>query len=155
MFDAERDPAVVELGIFVTGAPEIAWRALTEPDSIARWLAPTIGFAPAVGTTFIVQVPVPGKPAAEMSCQVVAADEQRQLTYSWTDLRGEPLLRWLVDWQLRPQGRGTRVLLHMSGFDVTDRRQKMARNAVERGWNNTVLPKLAAEIDALGAGSTE
>ncbi|GAA3957413.1 SRPBCC domain-containing protein [Gordonia caeni] len=74
---------------------------------------------------------------------MVAPPPLHQLTYSWTDLRGDPPARWLVDWQLRPQGRGTRILLHISGFDLTDRRQKMARNALERGWNNTVLPRLA------------
>ncbi|MFT4126709.1 MAG: SRPBCC domain-containing protein [Gordonia sp. (in: high G+C Gram-positive bacteria)] len=150
MFDVERNPSVIELGIFVAQVPATVWRALTDPESLARWLSPTRGFAAVVGTTFIVEVAVPRKPAAEMSCQVVAVDDERQLTYSWTDLRGDPPLRWLIDWQLRPHGRGTRILLHMSGFDISDRRQKFARNGIERSWNNTLLPKLADEVDWLG-----
>lgn len=143
MSDPARAPSAVDLGLFVQQPPATVWRALTEPDLIARWLAPALGFGAQVGTTFILQVPVPGRPAAEMACQVVAVTLEQQLSYSWTDLRGDPPARWLVDWQLRPQGRGTRILLHISGFDLTDRRQKMARNALERGWNNTVLPRLA------------
>lgn len=149
MFDAERDPSVVDLGIFVPQPPASAWRALVEPDVIARWLSPTVGFAPVVGTTFIVEVAVPDKPAAEMSCQVVVAEAEQRLAYSWTDLRGDPPLRWLVDWRLQSHGRGTRVLLQMSGFDIDDRKQRYARNGIERSWDRTILPKLAAEIAAL------
>ncbi|MFT4199918.1 SRPBCC family protein [Gordonia sp. (in: high G+C Gram-positive bacteria)] len=151
MLEPEHDPSVIDLGIFVEQPPEVAWRALTQPESLARWLSPTIGFEPVVGTTFIVQVEVPDKPAAEMACQILAADEPNQLTYSWTDLRGDPPRRWLIDYQLHPHGRGTRLMWHMSGFDIEDKYQRFARNGIERSWDRTLLPKLAAEINALGA----
>ena len=143
------DPSIIDLAVFVARSPKAAWRVLTEPNLIAEWLAPTIGFQPAVGTTFIVQVAVPGKPDAEMACQVVAADRPEHLAYSWTDLRGNPPLRWMVDYRLAPHGRGTRLFVQMSGFDMEDRSQRFARNGIERSWNRTLLPKLAGVVNAL------
>ncbi|MFT3661900.1 MAG: SRPBCC domain-containing protein [Gordonia sp. (in: high G+C Gram-positive bacteria)] len=151
MFEFEEsDPSIVDLAVFVEQPPGVVWRALTEPDVITRWLAPTVGFEAEVGTTFIVQVPVQDKPAAEMACQVVVADEPEHLAYSWTDLRGDPPMRWMIDYRLESHGRNTRLFLRMSGFDVEDRYQKFARNGIERSWDRTLLPKLAAVANSLG-----
>ncbi|WP_280440849.1 SRPBCC domain-containing protein [Nocardia brasiliensis] len=54
----------------------------------------------------------------------------------------------MVDWTIRPQGRGTRLVLTQTGFDIENRRQKMARNALERGWRTT-LTRLGAVLDEL------
>ncbi|WP_338836336.1 SRPBCC domain-containing protein [Gordonia polyisoprenivorans] len=149
MFDvSEPDPSMIDLAVFVERSPEVAWRVLTAPDLIAEWLAPTIGFEPVVGTTFIVQVAVPDKPDAEMACQVVVADEPHHLAYSWTDLRGKPPLRWMMDYRLMPHGRGARLFWQMSGFDTEDRYQRFARNGIERSWNRTLLPKFAEIVNA-------
>jgi hypothetical protein len=68
------------------------------------------------------------------------------LTYSWTYPHPEHPARWIVDWALRPQGRGTLLLLTQTGFDIGDRRQKMVRNAMERSWKRLVLPRLGEVI---------
>lgn len=146
------DPSLIDLAIFVERSPDTAWRALTEPDLIAEWLSPTIGFQPEVGTTFIVQVAVPDKAVAEMACQVMIADEPWRLAYSWTDLRGDPPVRWMMDFRLRPHGRGSRLFWQMSGFDISDRYQRFARNGIERSWNRTLLPKFARVVHSLAAG---
>uniref|UniRef100_UPI003D932821 SRPBCC family protein n=1 Tax=Gordonia sp. B7-2 TaxID=3420932 RepID=UPI003D932821 len=148
--DSEPDPSLIDLAVFVERPPRVVWRALTEPELIAGWLSPVIGFAPVVGTTFIVQVAVRDRPDAEMACQVVAADEPGHLAYSWTDLRGNPPQRWMMDYRLLPHGRGTRLFWQMSGFDIADRYQRYARNGIERSWNRTLLPRLADVVNMLG-----
>ncbi|MBN0975568.1 MULTISPECIES: SRPBCC domain-containing protein [unclassified Gordonia (in: high G+C Gram-positive bacteria)] len=145
------DPSLIDLAVFVEQSPEVAWRALTEPELIAEWLSPTVGFQPIVGTTFIVQVAVPDKMVAEMACQVMVAKEPGHLAYSWTDLRGDPPLRWMMDFRLAPHGRGSRLFWQMSGFDIADRYQRFARNGIERSWNRTLLPKFARVVHSLAA----
>lgn len=152
MFDDRASaPHLIDLAVFVARPPEVAWRVLTEPDLIAEWLSPTVGFRPEIGATFIVQVTVPDKPDAEMACQIVAAEEPAHLAYSWTDLRGSPPLRWMMDYRLTPHGRGARLFWQMSGFDMEDRYQRFARNGIERSWNRTLLPKFAKVVNTLGA----
>ncbi|MFC9978164.1 SRPBCC domain-containing protein [Gordonia sp. NPDC127522] len=147
--DSEPDPSLIDLAVFVERPPAVAWRALTEPDLIAEWLSPTVGFRPVVGTTFIVEVAVPGKPGAEMACQVVVAHEPEHLVYSWTDLRGSPPQRWMMDYRLASHGRGSRLFWQMSGFDLADRYQRFARNGIERAWARTLLPEFARVVRAL------
>ncbi|NLE78001.1 MAG: SRPBCC domain-containing protein [Rhodococcus sp.] len=144
MFDTERDPTAVELDLFVPQVPSTVWRALTEPSLIRRWLARSTGFVAEVGATFILEIPA--DPPAEISCQVLTVEPDRRFTHSYTDLRGDPPARWNVDWSLHREGSGTRILLTHGGFDIHQRQQRMARNAAERGWNNTVLPKLAEVV---------
>lgn len=145
--DAELDPAAVEIGSFLPQAPDAVWRALTEPDLLARWLMRSAGFAASVGTHFIFAVPT--RPAGEIACEVLVARPGVQLTLGWVDLRADRPARWVVDWSIRPQGRGTRLLLTQTGFDINDRRQKMTRNAMERGWK-VAVSRLREVLDDLG-----
>ncbi|MFF2087368.1 hypothetical protein ACFVVM_26640 [Nocardia sp. NPDC058176] len=46
------------------------------------------------------------------------------------------------------QGHGTRLLLTTTGFDITDKRQRMQRNNLERGWRQ-LLTKLGGVLDGL------
>lgn len=147
MFDIERDPAAVELGVFAPQPPALVWRALVEPDLMQSWLSRPIGFEPVEGTSFLVEVL--SHPPHHVACQVLTAVPCTRLTYTWTDPRGDARATWTVDWRLEPQGHGTRVLLLFRGFDLDDRIQRMARNAVERGWRNQVLPSLLAVVTTL------
>ncbi len=140
--DPIRDPASVEIDVFLAHPPSDIWRALVEPVLVQRWLLPSTGFVASVGTRFVFDVPAQPRSAArrqaaaagEIACEVLAAHPGERLTLSWVDLRSERPARWVVDWVLRPEGRGTRLLLTHSGFDLADRRQKMARNGMERMW---------------------
>ncbi|MFC9996706.1 SRPBCC domain-containing protein [Nocardia sp. NPDC127526] len=140
--DAELDPAAVEIGSFFPQAPRKVWQALTNPPLVERWLMRSVGFTPTVGTHFIFAVPTqptgPAQPIGEIACEVLAARPAEQLTLAWVDLRARYPARWIVDWTLEPQGRGTRLLLTQTGFDIEDRRQKMARNAMERAWKSAL-----------------
>ncbi|MFJ4655546.1 SRPBCC domain-containing protein [Nocardia sp. NPDC088792] len=143
--DSELDPAAVEIGRFYPQSPDAVWQALTEPDLIEQWLLlRSIGFDATVGTHFIFVIPL--KPAGEIAGEVLTSRPGEQLTITWVDMRAEKPARWVVDWTIQPQGRGTRLLLTQTGFDITDRRQKMARNAMERGWKTT-LSKLGEVLE--------
>lgn len=103
---------------------------------------PSTGFAASAGTRFAFEVPPQPQTAArrqatpcnQIACEVLTAQPHEQLTMSWIDLRAEQPTRWVLDWIIRPEGHGTRLLLTHSGFDLADRRQKMARNGMERMW---------------------
>ncbi|MTE13357.1 SRPBCC family protein [Nocardia aurantiaca] len=142
--DPRLNPAAVELGSFFRPPPDAVWRALTEPDLLERWLLRPTGFAASVGTHF--RFIIPDSSINEIICEVLAARRCKQLTYSWMYPRAEYPARWIVDWTLQPQGRGTRLLLTQTGFDIEDRRQKMVRNAMERSWKRLVLPRLGEAI---------
>jgi uncharacterized protein YndB with AHSA1/START domain len=135
--DPELDPTSVEIGRFYQHAPEQVWRALTEPDVVEKWLMPSTGMAgAAVGTHFIFTVPT--QPPGEIACEVLELRPTKRLTLSWVDLRAARPARWRVEWTVSPQGRGTRLLLRHSGFYIDDRRQKMARNGMERLWRRAL-----------------
>jgi uncharacterized protein YndB with AHSA1/START domain len=138
--DPRLNPAAVELGSFLPQPPDVVWRALTEPDLLERWLLRPSGFAASVGTCFRFIIPAPAIGA--IACEVLAVRPGEQLTYSWVYSQAEQPARWIVDWAMRPQGHGTRLLLTQTGFDIENRRQKMVRNAVERSWKRSVLPRL-------------
>lgn len=142
--DAQSDPAAIELGNFFPQHPEEVWRALTDPDLLARWLFRPIGFVAVVGARF--HFASPEEPGQEIHCEVLAVRPFHQLTYTWRYLRTDHPERWTVDWSLTPQGRGTRLLLTQTGFDITNRRQRMLRNAMERGWKRSLLPRLGEVI---------
>jgi uncharacterized protein YndB with AHSA1/START domain len=142
--DTSMDPAAVEIGRFFPQSPDVVWRALTEPHLLERWLMPSIGFVASVGVQFTFVIPI--QPVGDISCEVLTARPGEQLIFSWVDLRAEHPARWVVDWMIWPHGRGTRLLLTQTGFDINDRRQKMARNAMERNWK-VVMSRLGQVLD--------
>lgn len=142
---AELDPTAVEIGNFLPHAPEVVWRMLTEPDLIERWLLPSAGFDTRVGTHFVFTMPPPRE--GEIACEVLVCRPVEQLTITWVDQRSHRPACGEVDWTLRPEGKGSRLLLTHSGFNIKDRRQKMARNAMERGWRSVFVP-LRAVLDS-------
>lgn len=143
----ELDPSEVELGIFYPQPPEVVWQALTDPSVVEQWLLPSIGFeGPQVGTHFLFKVP--SNPPAEVACEVLTAKPGEGMSWSWMDLREPNPARWIVTWSLQPQGHGTRLLLTTTGFDIEDKRQRMQRNNLERGWRQ-VLTKLGTILEQL------
>ncbi|WP_035718826.1 SRPBCC family protein [Gordonia shandongensis] len=145
MFDA--DPTAVDLGRFVTSAPEAVWRALTESDLVAQWLARPVGMVAEVGVVFVFEIP--SDPPGEAACEVLVVEPKRRFEHTYTDLRAKRPARWVIRWSLVPKGRGTRVVFRFDGFDANDRMQRMARNALERGYDRTVLPELAEFVSTM------
>ncbi|WP_084534637.1 SRPBCC family protein [Nocardia yamanashiensis] len=142
--DPGLDPAAVEIGGFFAQPLEEVWRALTVPDLLERWLMRPNRMIAAAGTDFVFVMPSHLENPIE--CEVLAFEPREQLTYSWACPRSECADRGTVYWTMRAQGRGTRLLLTHTGFDIGDRRQKMVRNAMERGWRNR-FPRLREVLD--------
>lgn len=145
--EPKSNPAAVEIGKFFPHPPADVWHALVDPAVLELWLMASTGFAAAVGTRFVFTVPPQPQSAAkpraagigEIACEVLAVQPGERLTLSWVDLRAERPAQWVLDCAIEPHGRGTRVLLTHSGFDIEDRRQRMARNGMERMWRSRLL----------------
>lgn len=108
-------------------SPGKVWRALTEPELLARWLLPTLGFELAPGAAFTLQAPpLPGWDG-QVRCEVLEIEAQTKLRYTW--VVGE--LDTVVTFTLAPTATGTRLSLVQSGFAPT---QKQNFGGARYGW---------------------
>jgi uncharacterized protein YndB with AHSA1/START domain len=130
--------AAISVDQFVAAPPEKVWRALTEPELHARWWAPG-DIAAVVGHKFHLEMPGWGP----QPCEVLEVVPHERFVYTFAD--------WTLTWRLVAEGRGTRVLLEHSGFDLDDKRARAAFDRMGPGWRDTVLPRLAALADELNA----
>ncbi|HEY8525527.1 MAG TPA: SRPBCC domain-containing protein [Acidimicrobiales bacterium] len=125
---------------FLPHPPAKVWRALTEPELLARWWAAG-DIAPAVGHRFELDM----GPWGKQPCEVLAVEPERLIAYTFgTD-------GWTLTWRLEPEGTGTRLFLEHAGFDLD---QPMHRNVFDTmgpGWRDEVLPELARELDRVPA----
>ncbi len=121
--------------------PKKVWRALTEPELLARWLLKT-DFAPVLGHAFqFVREPTPGWNGV-ISCEVIHCDEPRALSYSWQALGVDTV----VTWTLEPIAAGTRLRLEQAGFDPE---HKQAWGGALAGWKHmagVALPAVLAQL---------
>lgn len=125
-----KDTATISVDQFVAAPPEKVWNALTDPELLSRWWAPG-DIAPVVGHRFHLEMRGFGSAA----CEVLEVDEPLLFVYSFTE-------NWTLTWRLVPEGRGTRLLLEHSGFDLDDTRMRAAFDRMGPGWRDTVLPRL-------------
>jgi uncharacterized protein YndB with AHSA1/START domain len=136
--------AAIRLDEFLPHPPERVWRALTDPDRLARWLMPN-DFRPEVGHRFTFRTaPVPGSGFdGVVACEVLAVEPERLLRISWTGGG----LRWTtVTWRLVAEGRGTRLFLDHEGFDPTDPAQVNALRVLGGGWRTHLMRRLEAVL---------
>ena len=99
--------------------PEKVWRALTEPELLAEWLLPTVGFQlqPGAAFTFRTQ-PYPNWDGT-VSCRFVEIEPHHRLAYTWS----VPFLETVVTFTLAPTASGTRLSLVQSGFQPDQKRE--------------------------------
>ncbi|WP_433534691.1 SRPBCC family protein [Micromonospora sp. CA-249363] len=129
---------------FLPHPPAKVWRALTDPDLIARWLMET-DFVPVVGHRFTFRTaPRPGFDGV-VHCEVLDLDPQRLLRWSW---RGGSL-DTVVTWTLAAESRGTRLFLEHSGFDPDDPLQQRTYALLDGGWRSHVWRRLTTVLDVL------
>jgi uncharacterized protein YndB with AHSA1/START domain len=122
---------VIALDQYLAHPPAGVWRALTDPQLLARWLMPN-DFAPVVGHRFTFHT----TPRPEMGfdgtvhCEVLELTPERLLRLAWRGGR----LDSTVTWTLRPEGNGTRLFLEHAGFDPDDPAQLHAYTIMGGGW---------------------
>lgn len=127
----------ITLDQFVAATPEAVWRALTEPELVRRWWAEG-DIAPEVGHEFTLDMPGFGA----QPCRVLESRAPGLFVYTFTT-------EWTLRWTLEPEGRGTRVFLEHSGFDLGDKRMAAAFERMGPGWRDAVLPRLAETAAAI------
>lgn len=129
-------------------APAKVWRALTDPELVARWMMRPEGFSAVVGTRFkLVAKPQPGW-RGFVECEVLEARAPSFLRYSWVgDDDGKPTF---VSYTLSPHAGGTRLVFEHEGFTGVGG-FFLAKVMMGPGWKKMLgakLPEVLASIDA-------
>jgi uncharacterized protein YndB with AHSA1/START domain len=130
--------------------PHTVWRAVTDPELVARWTVTgqggrPVGFTPVVGSTFqLVAKPVPGWRGI-VDCEVLEVDEPRLLRYSWRgEENGKPTF---VSYQIEQRLGGTRFTFEHTGFTgVGGLFMATLLGAVRRKMLNVGLPAVLEDI---------
>jgi uncharacterized protein YndB with AHSA1/START domain len=122
-------------------APEKVWRALTEPNLLARWLMKT-DLHPTVGRTFQFRMEPSEYWNGIVDCEIVAVQEARFLSYAWRALGVDTV----VSWTLEPTSTGTHLKFEQTGFKSD---QKQAFAGARAAWTKMAgdaLPKVLTEL---------
>jgi uncharacterized protein YndB with AHSA1/START domain len=109
---------VLRVEEFLPGPKESVWRALTDPDLMARWLMPG-DFKLAAGHRFAID----SDPIRRCGlggtghCEVLAFDDGKMLRIAWTAAHeGMSGLDSTVTFTVAPEGAGTRLLIEHDGI---------------------------------------
>lgn len=119
---------------FLPHPPAAVWRALTDPDLVARWWAPG-DVRPVVGHRFALDM----GPWGQQQCEVLEVQDERLLRYTFA----ESNLDTTITWRLEPEGTGTRLFLTHEGFDLDSPMGREAYAGMGEGW-----PGVVGRIDA-------
>jgi uncharacterized protein YndB with AHSA1/START domain len=129
--------------------PEKVWRALTEPDLIAKWLMPN-DFAPVPGHTFTMRTRPMGKFDGIAHCEVLEAVPNERLRYTWRG--GSPeqtgygaYLDTTVTFDLTPTDGGTHLRLEHAGFTPS---ASGAYEIMTQGWQ-AIPARILAIVEAV------
>jgi len=129
---------------FLPYSPAQIWKALTDPDLIARWLMPN-DFQLAIGHHFTFKtVPIPPVQfEGTVYCEVLDYEAERSLRYSWVDRGEENGLNSIVTWRFVPEGEGTHLYLEHEGFDPNHPLQLKGYQMMSQGWSRIVGQRIA------------
>jgi len=108
-------------------SPEKVWRALTDPELLAQWLLPVIGFELESGAAFTFKTQAYPGWDGTVNCRFVEIEPHRKLSYTWS----VPFLDTVVTFTLTPTDSGTRLSLVQSGFKPD---QKQEFGGARYGW---------------------
>jgi uncharacterized protein YndB with AHSA1/START domain len=116
--------------------PEKVWRALSQGHLIAEWLMKN-DFQPVVGHRFNFKADW-----GVIDCEVVAAEPNASLAYSWAAYG----LESTVTWTLTAIPTGTRLRMEHVGFRPD---QEQAYQGAKGGWRKfiTALERMLERID--------
>ena len=135
------DTRDIELIFELPHAPAKVWRALTEPELLARWLMKT-DLRPEVGHAFqFRREPLPHWDGV-VDCEILEVEAPKTIRYTWRALGVDTV----VTWTLQPTATGTRLALRQTGFSATNRQ---AIGGARAGWNHMVGDALVRVLDEL------
>lgn len=130
------DLRTIRVDEFLPHPPEKVWRALTEPDLIARWLMPN-DFKLEIGHRFTFQafpMPAAGFGGTGHS-EVLEFEPEKMLRIAWRAAPSDlSALDSTVTFTLEPEGTGTRLFLVHDGFDPDNPYQVAAHRIMSGGW---------------------
>ncbi|RJL35321.1 SRPBCC family protein [Bailinhaonella thermotolerans] len=139
------DLTTVRVDQFLPHPPARVWRALTEPELIARWLMPA-DFRLEVGHRYTMRATaMPGTGfSGTVQAEVLAFEPERMLRIGWRDADSDQPCGadWTITWTLRPEGRGTRLFLTHEGLDPDNPLQRRARTIMGGGWRSILTRRL-------------
>jgi uncharacterized protein YndB with AHSA1/START domain len=134
------DPRVIRVDQFLPHPPAKVWRAITEPELIARWLMPN-DFRLEIGHRFTFQgfpIPAAGFGGTGHS-EVLGFEPEKMLRIAWRAAPGDlSSLDSTVTFTLEAEGAGTRLFLVHEGFIPDDPYQSAARRIMGGGWAGAV-----------------
>lgn len=135
----ERQTIALRLTRRYAASPAEVWAALTEPDSLARWLARPARLDLVPGGAF--ELDFPSSPSKRLAGSVRAVEPERVLEIDWRYPGEEPSV---VRFELSPDDDGTVLVL--------DHRQLEERlgQGYATGWTHH-LQRLERRLDAGGA----
>ncbi|MBB6404529.1 SRPBCC domain-containing protein [Arthrobacter sp. AZCC_0090] len=146
----------IEVQEFLPYPPAKVWRALTEPELLARWLMEN-DFQAIVGHQFKMRgIPVPAVGFSGLvASEVLEVDAGKRLRISWRDANSGNSLNSTVTWSVSPEGAGTRLSLVHDGFDPNEPTHVASHRIMSGGWRNQVLPRLAQTLAELGSAEPD
>jgi uncharacterized protein YndB with AHSA1/START domain len=110
----------VRLTRYYNEAPEKVWAALTEPESLARWLAPAGEFDLSPGGSFEFRL----QGGETLTGRVRAVEPERLLELDWVDSGEKPSV---VRFQLTGESDGTVLVLDHRRVDASIGMRSIAR----------------------------
>lgn len=146
------DLTAIHVDQFLPHSPAKVWRALTEPELIAKWMMPG-DFRLEVGHRYTLQamaMPATGF-SGSVRAEVLGFEAGRMLRIGWQDADPAPESRadWTITWTLSPEGSGTRLFLTHEGFDPDNPVQQRARTIMGGGWRSRVMRSLEETLDQM------
>lgn len=128
---------VIELEHVYSHPPAAVWRALTDPETHARWWGAG-DVRPVLGHQFQLDMGRWGM----QDCEVLAVEPERLFRYRFAI----GVLDTTITWTLEPEKDGTRLQLRHEGFDVNTLLGREALRGMGEGWPN-VMRHLDEVID--------
>lgn len=119
------DYRTIECDQLLSHCPHTVWRALTEPDLLAKWWARG-DIAPVVGHSFTLDMGGLG----QQLCAVTRVEPERLIAFSFADGSLDSTLTWTIE----TEGTGTRLFLAHSGLDVDTPLGQQAFKGMGPGW---------------------
>jgi uncharacterized protein YndB with AHSA1/START domain len=144
--NARTETQSISLEYDLPHSPAKVWRALTEPELVAKWIMAN-DMQPLVGHSFTFRAePMPWWDGI-VHCEVLEMEPHKRLRYSWRSGPESSPLDTVVTWTLTPTpSGGTRLALEHSGFVPGN---AFAFDGARQGWQRMVGERLGEVLGQL------